>query len=363
MKAAIIDDALAGPTRDELVERIEGLKSFVATRGDVRGWLEATFGLVGNWKTGEYWEPLFEEATIRQLWKERAASPAGAQLPTAVFAALEQEDRDNMAPIVASKASLEAAGYTVATFPALPGDAGQLNDCEVIVLDYILEKGADPVQMLQKSIDLLKKVIAVAHGAAPPKCPLVLFVSSGGAPSPDAAKRFREQSEIPEAFFKFRAKRGDRTGPDVAVLIEDFKAQRDTLLHYLEFLITFRQSLKHGCDLVQQRIRKLEIADMLPLQVAQLQSEGGLGTYLNWLTCAYLHAHLDGDAVLAKANRLLPRTVVDALTGHLGPSNEIPISFLTALVHVPGEATLLMKEEKPLALQFGDVFLVDRQRR
>ena len=148
---------------------------------------------------------------------------------------------------------------------------------------------------------------------------------------------------------------------DVSAVVEDYKAQRDTLGKYLRFLISFRRSLAEGSKATIARIEKLEIADLLPLQVAQLQTEGGLGSYLNWLACAYLHAHIDGNTTLAQATRALPVTPIDALAGHLGPSNEIPESFLTAMVRMPGEARLLLGESKDLSLQFGDVFLVENQ--
>ena len=361
-KALVIDDYYARPTSAELSSYIPTLRQFITDNpaSGVKEWFDSTFGLSGDHKRGDYFDPLLNDgASIRRFWAMRDESPVGVRLSGDVFSTLVSTLHPAQRVLRDMEARLAAEGWVVRPEPALPSVASVERDISFIAIDYILVPG-QPAQGLEKSLTFLREVLAQCKAAPSEACPFVLLMSE----NPDAernAERVRKEARLHSAYFRF-AKKAELSPTEVQRIVGGFIRQQPELENYRKLHVGLTDAFVAAADSLRKTIDELELQDLATLHAGQLVQEGEpLSDYLAWLYGQYLSAHMMRHRQLGDRTANLPATSHRVLLGHLSANDNIPKLFAAVSLTVPASAEKYKVDKGKLQVRFGDLFVYQGQ--
>ena len=358
MKALVIDDLYARPTSGELRNYTTALRQFLTDNPEsgVKEWLDATFGLTGSHKRGDYFDSVLENpASIRRFWTMRDQSPVGERLSSEVFGGLVTSLQPAQRVLDDIERNLSGSGWVVRPEAALPSVESVDQDIALIAIDYILVPGEE-APGLERSMRFLRDVLDRCKASSFETCPFVLLMSE----NPDVernAERFRTQVRLHSAYFRF-AKKIDLSPATLERIVGDFLSQKDELESYRRLHVELGETVAAATESLRKSVEQLELQDLATLHAGQLVQEGEpLSDYLGWLYGQYLTAEIMNHTKLADRTADLPASSHRVLLGHLSANDNIPKLFSNVALSLPASAVKYKTDKGRLQVRFGDLFL------
>lgn len=356
-KALVIDDYYARPTSAEVRGYTNTLRQFITDnpKSGVKEWLDTNFGLSGDHKRGDYFDPVLDSpASVQSFWRMRDQSPIGERLSTEILADLVGllEPAHNALRNIESQ--LQADGWQVHPFAALPEVDSVDADVALIAIDYILVPG-EPAQGLERSMDFLRNVLDQSKNSIAESCPFVLLMSA----NPEAekyAETFRSKVRLHSPYFRF-SKKSELSPQEVNRIVGGFLAQIDELESYRKLHVELEASIAAATEKLRKSVEELELQDLATLHAGQLVQEGEpLSDYVGWLYGQFLSTEMMQQPRLAERAASLPASSHRVLLGHLSATDNIPKLFSAVSLAVPASAAEYKAAKGRLQVRFGDLF-------
>lgn len=358
-KAIIIDDAYARPTSADIQRCVSTLRAFLTDDGKTKAWFDKEFGLSGDHKRRNYFDPLINDAEkIRHLWEKRNKSPSKMALPQTVFANIEAELAPHHAPLHEIEELLRERGWKFQKFSTLPPIQSVSKTVSVVVIDYLLsnETPSNITEKISESTAFLRELVERAQKDVAAKYPFVVLISSLEGIAKKNASEFRSAVKIPGGLFRFVKK--PSISQDFAPVIDTFSSQEMELHSFRSVHESLQQAIELATKNLKSHIDEMELEDFATLHAGQLFTEKEpLSDYFGWLCGQVVSAIVQKNVDLAEKTRALPDESYQVLLGHICPTQNISKLFSSFSVIKAASGELHKKSKGERQIRFGDLFV------
>ena len=357
-RAIIIDDDYARPTRADIQEYLEPLRSFITDNISTKAWFDEQFGLSGDHTNGDYFDVLLSDPLqLAKFWRIRDECPLGVGLAQTVFPNLAKEIDQLHSPLKSIEAVLNGRSWSVERHSYLPQKLSTTNgQIVLIVLDYILDKD-NLEKAIEKSEQFVSHFLQEATQTNDFQCPFIMLISALPSQAKQDAEQFRRNAGVDGSYFRFWAKRTDGIMDDFEQSVSTFLRQQPELERYRRMHERLKQVSTVALKNMVESIGRLELQDLATLHAGQLVEEREtLANYLAWLYGQAFTTQVVNDIDLAAKCAKLPGTSFEVLLGHLPATGNIPEMFCSFSLSRPGSAEIYKESRHERELRFGDLF-------